>query len=114
MDIKSTGCLCTLAAFSGLVCLVVQGCDDRERISRRSKGLPATLIKSTTENDKTYYFIDTDKNLKTAEYALFTEVGTSDDIQLKAEILNHTAPSPFQMPLEKWRQYSQLFERIHD
>lgn len=113
MDSKSTGCLCTLGILTGLVCLTVRNCDDRENISYHDKNLLATLIKSTTENDKTYYFIDTDKNLKTAEYALFTQIGTTQDIQLKAKILNHSS-SPFQMGLGQWRKHAKLFERVRN
>ena len=113
MDSKSTGCLCTLGILGGLICLAVRSCDDRESISYYDKNLPATLIKSTIENDKTYYFIDTDKDLKTAEYALFTQIGTTQDIQLKAKILNYSV-SPFQMGLGQWHKYATLFERVRN
>lgn len=113
MDSKSTGCLCTLGILTGLVCLAVRSCDDRESISYYDETLHATLIKSTIENDKTYYFIDTDKDLKTAEYALFTQIGTTQDIQLKAKILNHSS-SPFQMELNQWRKHATLFERVRN
>lgn len=113
MDSKSTDFLCTLGILTGLVCLVVHSCGDRESISYHDKNLLATLIKSTIENDKTYYFIDTDKDLKTAEYALFTQIGTTQDIQLKAKILNHSS-SPFQMELNQWRKHAKLFERVRN
>ena len=113
MDSKSTGCLCTWGILTGLVCLAVHNCDDRESISYHDKNLLATLIKSTIENDKTYYFIDTDKDLKTAEYALFTQIGTTQDVQLKAKILNHSS-SPFQMGLNQWRKHAKLFERVRN
>ncbi|MBR5130420.1 MAG: hypothetical protein IKV03_04265 [Alphaproteobacteria bacterium] len=114
MDSKSTGCLCTLAFLGALVGITIQCCDKRESLSLKNRGTIGTLIKSTTENDKTYYFIDTDKNLKTAEYVLTTEIGETSDIQLKAKILNHTDKTSFQMPLAGWRSHSILFERVHD
>ena len=113
MDTKSTGCLCTLAFFGAVVGIAIQSCDQRESLSLKNKGIIGSLIKSTTENDKTYYFIDTDNNLKTAEYVLTTEIGDTNDIQLKAKILNHSNKTPFQMSLGGWRSHSILFERVH-
>ena len=114
MDSKSTGCLCTLAFLGALIGITIQCCDKRESLSFKNQSVTGTLIKSTIENDKTYYFIDTDKNLKTAEYVLTTEIGETKDIQLKAKILNHTEKTPFQMSLGKWRSHSILFERVYN
>ena len=114
MDSKSTGCLCTLAFLGALIGITIQCCDKRESLSFKNQSVTGTLIKSTIENDKTYYFIDTDKNLKTAEYVLTTEIGETNDIQLKAKILNHTEQTPFQMSLGKWRSHSILFERVYN
>lgn len=114
MDVKSTGCLCTLAFFAAIVGITIQSCDKQESLSLKNKGIIGTLIKSSIENDKTYYFIDTDKNLKTAEYVLTTQIGETSDIQLKAKIFNHSDKTPFQMSLAGWRSHSILFERVHD
>lgn len=118
MNNGTTGCLVKLAILTSLVSIGAQ-CYDQ-------KSLPATLIKTETDGNCSYYFIDTDKNLKTAEYVLTTEIGSSEDIQLKAKILNHIDiqlkskisnhidQSPFQMPLNKWRSYSSLFEHVRN
>ena len=58
MDAKSTGCLCTLALFGAIVGIAIQSCDQKESLSLKNKGIMGTLIKSSIENDKTYYFID--------------------------------------------------------
>lgn len=106
MNNGTTGCLVKLAILTSLVSIGTQ-CYDQ-------KSLPATLIKTETNGNCSYYFIDTDKNLKTAEYVLTTEIGSSEDIQLKSKISNHIDQSPFQMPLNKWRSYSSLFEHVRN
>lgn len=106
MNNGTTGCLVKLAILTSLVSIGTQ-CYDQ-------KSLLATLLKTETDGNCSYYFIDTDKNLKTAEYVLMTEIGSSKDIQLKSKISNHIDQSPFQMPLNKWRSHSSLFEHVRN
>ena len=110
----TVGCLIELGCLAAVIAVGVQCCDDKDDIGYKNKNIPATLIKTTTVGNYTYYFIDTDTDLKTAEYTLITKVGSHDDMQLRAKSLNHSDEKPLQLPLNIWRKHSESFLRIRN
>lgn len=114
MDRDTIGCLAKLSILAAITCLAIQCCDDKDNLTYTEKRTQGTLIKTTSKGDYSYYFIDTDNDLKTPEYALITKAGSNNDLLLNTHLINHTEKTPAQLPLTIWRKYSISFQRVRN
>ena len=71
------------------------------------------LIGTTNSMNNTTYYIDTDNNLKTVEYISTIRAGSYAEAQMSAQLFNAKG-SINQIPLKKWREFSDTFQAVKE
>ena len=72
------------------------------------------LISTAEIPNGVIYYLDTDDNSKTAEYIATTTTSSRGEIQMSAQLFNNEQRTITQMPLKKWRDFSDQFQRVQE
>ena len=71
------------------------------------------LIGTTNSMNNTIYYIDTDNDLKSAEYISTIHAGSYAETQMSAQLFNEKRVIEC-MPLKKWREFSDTFQMVKE
>lgn len=72
------------------------------------------LVATANTPNGMVYYLDTDGNPKTAEYVATTTTSSHGEIQMSAQLLNNEQRQITSMPLKKWRDFSDQFQRVQE
>ena len=88
--------------------------DDKDILGFGEGQKVGNLVATANTNNGVAYFIDTDGNPKTAEYIATTTANSRGEIQMSAQLFNNEQRTITRMPLKKWRDFADQFQRVKE
>lgn len=74
----------------------------------------AKLIGTANTSTGILYYLDTNNDPKTAEYITCVKTGSRAEAQMSAQLYNNRQKDITSMPLSKWRDISDTFQKVQE
>lgn len=104
--------LMCISIITSAVFYIIDQTKDKDFLGLSEGRKIGNLIGTANAMGSVLYYLDTDNNMKTAEYICSIKNGSQVETQMNAQIFNNEQRPITRMPLSKWRDMSDTFQKV--